>query len=711
MGRGSGRDVASEEGPGESELDPASADANSSFQHAYETFHLSLANRETCSIWSCVEQMRVSVEGLKASQDPAVDVYAEMMQDCERKGGEAVVEVLRGLCREGREQLSSGYQEDEAEAQARHDTLVGVCYAVVGLGKGRSVATMWGGYLRAKLKATSDAAMKILSSSRALRRLNRGGSADVEADGLHGASAQDPHPHTTALASILGYTSKLLEAVKLSGLGADVEMTILEHLHEDCSEATVQVLTWLHEDCAIEWWRNQAEAALKKASKSPPPSSSGGLHSAPSPGASFDACGMDFLVDELAFVCQVVQCYLDFVMARGIVQDVHSSDLFTRLQLCLGAYISLEDAYCILSVAEAMRIVEPIEVQDGVRVSSMVEDAGFLLLKSLERSVSTHSEQAIMATVNRIADILDPAAPPPSFFGGLQMKVVAGGGNATTSPPRSTDSGFRAALALALEEAVDDGMPDADSQLGSMILLVNSAQAAVTAVQALRDGVLFRLEAENPLTQTLLEQMSATEKAYAGLRDHNMETLFEKLYPPIVGGCRNNWPAAGSSNYRYAANPDEYEAAAALDVSPWVTPVLEAVRGGPVGNVCLPGMLPQTFELLLNRIASRICQDVESLLMQDCGPGSITEWGALLLQREVRMLQGGLCALLDAASLSEPFERLNLVLLLLGLDRPSDVHMYDTRRDDIMSEVDIKRVLFLRIEFEPKSIKSLMFAK
>jgi hypothetical protein len=48
-----------------------------------------------------------------------------------------------------------------------------------------------------------------------------------------------------------------------------------------------------------------------------------------------------------------------------------------------------------------------------------VEDATFLLQKSLDRSMSTRSEQAIMAIVNRIADLLDPQARHPSLYSGL----------------------------------------------------------------------------------------------------------------------------------------------------------------------------------------------------------------------------------------------------------------------------------------------------
>ncbi len=115
-------------------------------------------------------------------------------------------------------------------------------------------------------------------------------------------------------------------------------------------------------------------------------------------------------------------------------------------------------------------------------MSSMVEDAAFLLLKSLERSVSTHSTQAIMATVNRIADILDPLAPQPSFFSGLQSESVY---LTTTFPPNTLEGqrykenekeSFGEAFARALEEDVEGVAPTAAHTNQSEIVIMNSSQ-------------------------------------------------------------------------------------------------------------------------------------------------------------------------------------------------------------------------------------------
>ncbi len=110
----------------------------------------------------------------------------------------------------------------------------------------------------------------------------------------------------------------------------------------------------------------------------------------------------------------------------------------------------------------------------------MVEDAAFLLLKSLERSVSTHSTQAIMATVNRIADILDPLAPQPSFFSGLQsesLHLTPSNAVEQLKYKENKKETFGEAFARALEEDVEGmGRAAADHINQSEIVIMNSSQ-------------------------------------------------------------------------------------------------------------------------------------------------------------------------------------------------------------------------------------------
>ena len=100
-------------------------------------------------------------------------------------------------------------------------------------------------FLRNRLKQENDAAVRHLSSVRALYRLSLasgGGGAAIAGvagggiipDGTTAAAAAaDPHPHLTALATVLGEGSKLMARLAESSLGQGVEEPVARLLHED----------------------------------------------------------------------------------------------------------------------------------------------------------------------------------------------------------------------------------------------------------------------------------------------------------------------------------------------------------------------------------------------------------------------------------------------------------------------------------------------
>jgi hypothetical protein len=56
---------------------------------------------------------------------------------------------------------------------------------------------------------------------------------------------------------------------------------------------------------------------------------------------------------------------------------------------------------------QAISLGQPTEVAEGVVVSTIVEDVLFILRKSLERAMSTLSDQATMAVGNRVRQALE----------------------------------------------------------------------------------------------------------------------------------------------------------------------------------------------------------------------------------------------------------------------------------------------------------------
>ncbi|CBN77966.1 conserved unknown protein [Ectocarpus siliculosus] len=482
----------------------------------------------------------------------------------------------------------------------------------------------------------------------------------------------------------------------------------------------------------------------------------------------------------MALACQYCHRYLDFVADDLGLPEDQSSEFYAQVRLIEGAYVQLEDAYCLRSVEEAMRIAEPIEVQDGTYVSSMVEDASFLVHKSLRRSVSTRSEQAIMAVCNRVTEILDPHAPEPSFFGGLATEAdhrvpvgggEGGGGDGEKGGDQQPDD-FSTALAKALEEAADEhsgprgegsgdgraagsGAGEEFGEVEGAMVGINSVHVALSSVSAIQDALNRFLEASNPLVGLMLDEVARILRSYKDLRDSRLNDVLEALSPPVSSALAN---AFGSSSY--ALGPAQYELRSG-DL-PGARRVLHAATramtgsdnsgesGGGGGGAgadadggCRAALLQEPFEELVRRLASRVAAGVEMAARAKGhgggggggaggGGGGFTEWGALLLRKEVRTLQQGLAALMETDSLNMEFGDLNELVRLLNFERPADALDYRPPpaprrpRDDGSAGVNgggggrigdgenasvsserVKEVLRLRADFQREAIDAL----
>eukprot|EP00752_Nemacystus_decipiens_P003041 g2819.t1 len=802
-----------DEGAALSEPEQTSSPPEATFETRFEQFYLQLSEGRTGGMVACIDEMQRIVESTRqraatiaenqppqsaaaaaaaaAAPSPSAEVYDEMLQDCRRKAGEATLDRLRKLCQRLSRSSADGGDNGggvdgeggEGLMMSEEETVI-VSYHAALLGKAEGAANIYGGFLRNRLKQVNDAAVKNLSSLRALYRLSLasggggagmlGGGGDATDDGEGGttAAAADPHPHITALATVLGEASKLMVRLAESSLGDGVMEPVAELLHKDSKAQAVKVLEWFQHDADLPKWQAQVsgrrgggagQGAVPVAGGSSAPSSGNGRVGGSGPGSNggraaagtagfgggtdgggggtgsaFDARGMDFVIDEMALACQYCQRYLDFVADDlGLAED-QSSEFYVQVRLIEGAYVQLEDAYCLRSVEEAMRIAEPIEVQDGTYVSSMVEDASFLVHKSLRRSVSTRSEQAIMAVCNRVTEILDPHAPEPSFYGGLATeadhRVPVGGkgesGDGDGDDGRQQPDDFSTALAKALDEAADadlgpggrgrggvGGGSGGEAGFGGVegaMVGINSVHVALSSVSAIQDALNRFLEASNPLVRLMLEEVARILRAYRELRDTRLNDVLDALSPPVSAALDN---AFGSSSY--ALGPAQYElrsadlpgarrvlraathamvggdgrtgegaaaAATAVAGAGGDEGVAAAAAAVADGGGCRAALLQEPFEELVRRLAGRVAAAVEKAARSKGegsgavgggagaggGGGGFTEWGALLLRREVRTLQQGLAAMMETDSLNTEFDELNELVRLLNSERPSD---------------------------------------
>lgn len=179
----------------------------------------------------------------------------------------------------------------------------------------------------------------------------------------------------------------------------------------------------------------------------------------------------------------------------------------------------------------------------------------------------------------------------------------------------------------------------------------------------------------------MLDEVARILRSYKDLRDSRLNDVLEALSPPVSSALAN---AFGSSSY--ALGPAQYELRSG-DL-PGARRVLHAAtramsgsdnngeRGGGGAGAdadggCRAALLQEPFEELVRRLASRVAAGVEMAARAKGhsggggggdaggGEGGFTEWGALLLRKEVRTLQQGLAALMETDSLNMEFGDLN----------------------------------------------------
>ncbi|KAG5185348.1 hypothetical protein JKP88DRAFT_262701 [Tribonema minus] len=696
-------------------------------------------------------------------------VYAEMLDACRAKvppptaelttGGEAAVEALRQQCKAAREAMvqQSGQDDGSGGGGGGGDEMLdATCHLAVCLGREKQAANIFGGYLRSRAKGVADRALKRLSAQRALYRLSqvRCIQACTEAD------AEDAHPHVTAVAAVLGTAAAQLARLRGAGLTAaaaaagggggaaaaaaggtaggqaSAAAAAAAQLHGEACAAATSALTWFEADAGLARWLERAQTAVQAnmqqqqqqaaaTTARPPPRSP----ARPPPAPPLDPKTMDFLIDELAFACQLGQRYLDFAAQEGVScceggpnpsarasppraarsprkggdeeGEGGEGGLLSRVQALVGAYVQLEDAYCLLSVHKALRIAEPIEVTAGVFVSSARPPSSHDRASDFSAALARALEEAVEVSE---ADAALPPPPPPSAAAAAAAeydRLVAG-----VLRPR----GGAAAAAAAEERARD------------LVVMANSAHFAAHSAAAVRAAIAGRLREGAPLVVALMEQVAAAQvcvlregaplvvapmeqvaaaqRAYEQLRDEHLACLLrEAAYPPLAEVLRRGACARAC----YDIDADGYEAAVAAG-APAAAALATAADEGPLGAACRAGLDSGVFALLAQAAAARLCADVEAAVLGGGGGGGVTEWGALLLQREVRVLQQRLGALVEGGTLTAQFSRLQQVVQLLTLERPADAPLLHKVGATLPTDV-ARAVLRLRQDFDPAAIE------
>ncbi|CAB9518709.1 expressed unknown protein [Seminavis robusta] len=492
---------------------------------------------------------------------------------------------------------------------------------------------------------------------------------------------------------------------------------------------------------------------------------------------------LDGLVEEMAFSCQVLARYQALIQSvpLAVVQKTIEHEISPEFQ---WKYATLERFLATQQWKSALMLATPVSIVLGtsIQVPSVVEDAQYLSTRALERAASTRSTQAI----GTVAHAISSHVWSTDITGGVHQALadqvgcyVDGTASATEqqqasqqqSPPRSNTNSFASALLGALDEDIGNkktppssqppssgGAPSSGGLFQSLVgggdglqqirintdfCNLNGIHSASTACRSLvkfLDGLLENPEANNEeggdpaaslkqmnaMIELAREELSHYGNAYDAMlklkTQHVIQQWCGSLQDPPK---RKNCPCIPLLRYYFLNENFELDQAsfkAAESDSRLEQDLLSALSESKF----LQQSHDKSDAEVLTGIREELTQIIEELIL-DCllhaePPKRFTDWGSLLLSKQVRMLKLYLAKLQDKNNTSgaaesrnpaattkyRPWERLSQIVTVLQLERPSDWTLYQST--SVLTPQDVRTAMQLRVDFSAEAIKTVVAA-
>ena len=452
-------------------------------------------------------------------------------------------------------------------------------------------------------------------------------------------------------------------------------------------------------------------------------------------------------------------------------------DLLTEQSL---HYSTLETKLATLQFSQAVSLACPQLIELGrpaLQVPSIVEDAHFISVRAIERAAGTRSERAVWTVGHWVCEVwgVDHSSHgvmerSESGILGVYRALIhgvgcAGGSNysdetlredAAVLPSPKVENAFAAALLDAVDDDDCDGEGKSNSRPGSAptsgglssfftrgdgqnvqsmidaeLCALNGISAASNACCAL-SGLFADLVEEktderdarigdkaSSMLTFARDELNAHSRSYLSLLQQRVRALVNDLcggddiFDCDGSACLQNLRLfveneefnLDSSSFRQLEDEDRLE-------SLIIGPVRRSQIFEEIGkDKCDAVVVLQIAEVMGSKCAEIILQ----VLLQ--GSKQFNEYGALLLSKQLRMLQNLFCGLvLDSAtaktvstvSILNQFARANQAISILQLEKPSDWLQFSYKVGESdqtnLTADEIQKIMGLRVDFSEEAI-------
>lgn len=498
--------------------------------------------------------------------------------------------------------------------------------------------------------------------------------------------------------------------------------------------------------------------------------------------AEIDLEDMEDVVEELSFVCQVIQRYMTFITNTHYKDDSNKNIAkpYTSLQIHLQElslhYSTAESVFLTSQFQRSVRLACPIEIVVHTQryIPSILEDVVDICFHSLERANSTLCSTAIEIVVHWVCDIWNPQsvcenhsiyAALIQYRGCTVTNFTNDKGEYNAMITSSSTNNFKDALLQSIDNDVEYNTLTNSSNpttvlerkpLRTLLCFLNGIQSASFSCQSLSNilhsnfiGKVNRMASNvnthifnqkfqqklqffhNELLSYSTEYLSFLRAQIHLILSYHCGSLPDPtLSPSIFESFANALPFhrlhwyISQQNYNIDKCRFDYINVKEQIESDWLNSLLNS----PFVEDVKCGKSDKEITLL---VAKEISHRVSTIILTTIlhRKPSFTDWGSLLLSKQVRIIQDCLLALIfhedinkdtcnilaqgNTSVILEPFHKLSQAIAILQLDKPSDwsVFQYNIGANDSISNSlseltneETKTIMSLRVDFSFEAI-------
>uniref|UniRef100_A0AC35G8L6 Conserved oligomeric Golgi complex subunit 4 n=1 Tax=Panagrolaimus sp. PS1159 TaxID=55785 RepID=A0AC35G8L6_9BILA len=373
---------------------------------------------------------------------------------------------------------------------------------------------------------------------------------------------------------------------------------------------------------------------------------------------------------------------------------LNRSKLGMRMQEILGNYVMMEQYYMLESVSKALEMEDS---EENSLTTSILDDVFFIVRKCIRRSITSSSVDCVCAMINNGMSLLET-----NYLDRLNAAIRAGYPS-TGWTAEAYQHAQTAYNVLQHGKSVAEAGPEMQKKV--FLAALNNIRASIQSIVTLKEGLMQDFEVH-------FKQINTTDKSKLENSLYQFDELsrkFEQMASIAVNklstaAFRPRLKAAAETYIDFSHELTEEQ----LNDFESVDPFIENFIGLLDEQIHKfeDALLPENYEELLESVSVETAHQMERVIYK-CG---FNHLGGIQLDKEYRQLASYLTNI-AGWKVREKCSKLSQIVNILSSDSIEEAVNFfkqlETSSSGILTINELKKILYLRVDFSKDKIKSL----